>query len=255
LRRTTHSPYSARHAHLGAADMTHQENGAGILSYQLKQTLMITNAEALQNHLGQETLVVCGAPRGMTSLVAYFLYESGYFIGNTLSAEYFEDQEFLHAIPPAELPHVPLQDSPAFLTLVQSRNTTHPRWGFKLPRAAGHIDALKNTLRNPIFVFCVRNPVATIRSIMKYEANHKFTAGKLMEIATRHFAGMTAMCNESEFPAIFVDMDAVRQHPETFLKEFAEVLSLPEPSPELCGKISTRGYKTASPRDGVTFRI
>ncbi|WP_374302943.1 hypothetical protein [Paracoccus sp. (in: a-proteobacteria)] len=215
---------------------------------------MIVNDEVLGERLGQETLVVCGSPRGMTSLVAFFLYESGYFIGNTLGAKNFEDQEVLKLVPPAEITKAPLVERPGFAELVQNRNETHARWGFKLPHASGHVEALKASLRSPVFVFCVRNPVATARSIVRYEAQHSFTAGRLMDIATRHFAGLVAMCNDSETPSIFIDMEAVKQHPAVFMDELAKALRLPAPTAALRDKISTRGYKTAEPRDGITFK-
>lgn len=224
------------------------------MNYKFQHTLMIVNDDKLQACLGDETLVVCGSPRGMTSLVAYYLYESGYFLGNYLGAKNFEDQEFLKVIKPVEISSTPLQSLPAYQDLVSSRNGAHRRWGFKLPHAAGHVDSLNATLRNPVFVFCVRNPIATARSITKYENPENFSAGKLMEIATRHFSNMVAMCQSRDTPSIFIDMEAVKQHPGAFLQELATALNLPQPTPELAQKISTKGYKTTSSRPGVTFK-
>ncbi len=47
-------------------------------------TMLLSNPERLRELCGRETLVVCGAPRGMTSLIAYTLYELGYFMGYEL---------------------------------------------------------------------------------------------------------------------------------------------------------------------------
>ena len=214
---------------------------------------MTLNQDALDKCIGNETLVVTGAPRGMTSLVAFSLYECGYFLGESLGAKNFEDQDFVKNIRPLELSKKPLRDNGLLHDLIAKRNLEHQRWGFKLPHAGSRIGELKPLLRNPVFVICIRNPLSTAKSILKYESKRTFTASQLLEIGTRYYTSLFKIAENTDSPAILINMDSASRSPDSFLLELSAILSLPRPNNNLSRKLAIPGYKTATPRHGVTF--
>ena len=223
------------------------------MNFQVQETLMTLNQDALDKCIGRETLVVTGAPRGMTSLVAFSLYECGYFLGESLGAKNFEDQDFVKAIKPLELSKKPLRDNKLLLDLIAKRNLEYQRWGFKLPHAGSRINELKTLLRNPVFVICIRNPLSTAKSILKYEPKRTFTASQLLDIGTRYYTILFKIAETNESPAILVNMESASRSPDSFLVELSSILSLPRPDNKLSCKLAIPGYKTATPRSGVTF--
>lgn len=222
--------------------------------FEILRTLTVINPRQLQSRIGNETLVVCGSPRGMTSLVAFSIYELGYFIGHHLGAKNFEDQDFLGAIPPATWLPVSLTNRKKFVDLVADRNASHTRWGFKLPRASEHIPALRKHLRNPIFVVCARNPMGIARSVQRREAQFDGTLRDLLTIGTRYIQAIELLSQDTETPSIIVNMDEASHIPAVFLQELSETLGLQGDLAAIKNRITGRGYKEGSPRDGVTFK-
>ncbi|MCC3244759.1 hypothetical protein LG047_05395 [Methylocystis sp. WRRC1] len=218
------------------------------------RTLIVFRPALLETLIGNETLVVCGSPRGMTSAAAFSLFELGYFIGNRLGAKNFEDQDFLLEIPPRKTGHaVNLSDRESFLSLLKERNLAHSRWGFKLPHATAYVDQLSALLRNPVFVVCVRNPAAVARSVVAREPKMSFTLPELLEIGLRPLQAINLLLDDGNCPLIILDMDEIRRAPGLFLKELSTVLKLSGDLTRVKEQLSMPGYKPGSPRPGVEF--
>jgi hypothetical protein len=215
------------------------------------KTMIIHRPDRLDDVVGQETLVVCGSERGMTSLVAFCLYNTGYFIGEFLGPDNHEDLEFMAAIPHPSQQVRPLAKG-RLPTLIEKRNLAHERWGFKLPRAAFHVRELDPLLRNPVFVVCVRNPVSVAKSILAREAKG-FELLHLMSIARRPFDAIEAVITETAAPLLIVDMDQVSRSPGVFVNEIAAALRLEGDFSEIGRAISQSGYKRSAARDGSRF--
>lgn len=212
------------------------------------ESMMVLNPDLLRERIGQETLVVCGAPRGGTSIVAYSLYQFGYFIGDDLGRENHEDNEFLNALPGNKFAFNYPGKKSKYLDLVEKRNEAHERWGFKLPHAALYIPELMETLRNPVFVVCVRNPLAIARSIMTREGNFKGTLTDALDVARRYLEPVDYLAARTDVPTILVDIDGVKKRPGVFLQNFCAQLGLKGDMTPVVQEILKPGYKTVTPK-------
>jgi|GEM_PF-2086974 len=217
------------------------------------RTLTINNPHLLKAAIGRETLVACGAPRGMTSLISFTLFELGYFIGSELQEHNFEDQEFSKAIPPKSRFKGKLISRPAFRNLVKQRNAEHERWGFKLPGAANYLPELNTTLRNPVFVLCIRNPLAIMRSIARRNSAYAGGTPGYYRNGLGWLDAMGFLMSTDSIPSLMIDMDEVRRSPATFLTEFTSALRLGEVPDGLLERISRQGYKASKAQPNVTF--
>jgi hypothetical protein len=218
-----------------------------------KGALVINNPDKLKSVIGRETLVVCGAARGMTSLISFTLFELGYYIGTDLQSQNFEDQDFYAAIPPRARFRGLLTSRPKFRALVRNRNAAHQRWGFKLPRAADYVEELSETLRDPVFVLCVRNPLAIMRTIKRRNPHFKGSTPEFYKNGLGWLNAMGILMSSDSIPSIMVDMDDVRRDPETFLSDFTELLALNDVPEDLLERISRPGYKNSRRQPEVTF--
>ena len=224
------------------------------MSFELQRTIAINNTIELEKRVGKETLVVCGSPRGMTSVVAFSLYELGLFLGHHLGAKNYEDQDFLQAIPPKAYLKQNLTNRSDFNNLICSRNEKFQRWGFKLPRASEHVESLIDALRNPVFVVCVRNPMAVARSVSNREPHFNGDLTKLFNIGTSYFQAIDVLLADNSVPSIFIDMDMVQRQPGVFLQEISAALKLKGNLKEIRDQISRQGYQESKPRDGIVFK-
>lgn len=212
--------------------------------YKILRTLSINNTDALAARVGTETLVVCGAPRGMTSLVAYSLYQMGYFLGDDLNPRNYEDNDVLNAMPPARwFYYRQIDKRPQFRDLVARRNQNHLRWGFKLPHATGHVPGLIRALRNPVFVVCVRNPVAVARSVANRERPFNGRLRTLHNIGISYLPALDTLLKSRTVPTVMINMDAVEHSPGIFLKELTGALELTGDLDAIKARIKVKGYK------------
>jgi hypothetical protein len=211
--------------------------------------MIVVRREALMHVLGGETLVICGPARGGTSIVAYALLCTGYFLGEDLGKENHEDQEILKSI----------ADASAMERIIAERNHRFQRWGFKLPDAVHHIDWLARALRNPVFLIVFRNPVATTKSILKRDPVFGGGLG-FRKLATAFAHGLNDMqlgvhVLRTSAPAILLDVDAARGAPERLVRELADLFA-PHAADRLieaiAGEIGSASYKPnpgAPPRE------
>jgi hypothetical protein len=209
------------------------------------RTMFVLDPDELNKRIGSETIVVCGAPRGGTSIVSYALFRLQYFLGDDLGRRNYEDQEMLQAIPPKQLMKNELARRTAYRALVEKRNLQHSRWGFKLPRATDYVPELIDTLRNPVFIVCVRNQLSVARSIFNREKSFDDQFVKAIQVARSYQKAMDCLLSRNDTPAIFVDIDTVKTKPGVFIQEFAGLLRLTGDLTSIKHAISTPGYKEA----------
>ncbi|WP_417723942.1 hypothetical protein [Salipiger sp.] len=221
--------------------------------YEFKETFLLVNASKLDSILGNETLIVCGSSRGMTSVVSFALYELEYFIGNRLQSKNYEDLDFQEIFPDKQTFTKSLSERKPLLKLVRKRNADYDRWGFKLPRASDFADDFGKVFRNPICVLCVRNPVATARSITARNPNVRGGIGRVMMQSQKALRAIQSLTESSSMPSIIINMDEAQRHPELFLSEFSELLRLDGDLSGIAAQIEKRSYKSSAPRAGITF--
>ncbi len=205
---------------------------------------MIQDTDGLAAVRGTETLVICGAPRGMTSVVSFALYELGYYLGDDLILKNYEDKEVLAAIPHRRLlAPGQLSGREQLLKLVEKRNKDHTRWGFKPPLALGHAAELDRMLRNPVFVVCVRNPLAVATSVHRREDCFSSEIDRPLEIGFTAVRELEDMLQLVSAPVVMVNMDAASQSPGVFLDELTTALGLSGDLKAIEQALATPGYK------------
>ncbi|SLN29314.1 hypothetical protein ROJ8625_01264 [Roseivivax jejudonensis] len=225
----------------------------GDASYEYKRVTLVVNPGLLAERLGRETLVCCGAARGMTSVVAYTLFDQGYFLGERLQHRNFEDVDMRRAIPPRDQMLRPLANRPDFTTLVAARNADYTRWGFKIPHAVEHVPELCRLLRDPVILLCVRNPVGTGKSIVQRSETETGGIDQIMHASLRWVPALQYLVGQADVPALICDMDIVRRRPFAFVRDLKEALDLEGDADAIAETIGTAGYKRAEARPGMTF--
>jgi hypothetical protein len=139
------------------------------IGLEVNSSMIVVHPERLRAAVPHETLVITGSPRGGTSIVAYILLRVGYFLGRDMSALNHEDREIGDAF----------KDNKRLLTIFESRNQQHQRWGFKYPKAALKLQWLASNLRNPVAIIVYRNPLAIARSILNRASKFEQTKSGL----------------------------------------------------------------------------
>jgi len=195
----------------------------------LLETMVVCQEDLLRQCLGKETAVITGASRGGTSMVAYALIKLGYPLLSSGQRTH-EHEEILAA----------WDSDSKRASVVAANNSNHVRWGFKLPEAALHPDWCAQNLRDPIFIMVYRNPLAVGRSKLSRNPERWEESADALEGAIKQ--GLKMMVSGSEYlrrnvPVVLVDFDAVKIHPNVFLKEIAQVFELTIPSKERLDEI------------------
>lgn len=211
---------------------------------EIRGPFILVRPETLAERVGNETLVVCGASRGRTSVASFTLHKMGYFLGDRLSEINLEDLDFLAAIPEPKGGEGRIKSSAPTLDLIAKRNAEHARWGFKLPRVTSQLAELEPLLRNPVFMICLRNPVSVARTILRREEGAPSVAfSKLIDHGMRPFMALQSMMDEVSAPLIIADMDEAAAQPLAFVKQLAGMLGLDGPIAEIAENIAVPGYK------------
>ncbi|SFD98763.1 hypothetical protein [Roseivivax sediminis] len=218
-----------------------------------KRVSLVVNPKLLEETLGSETLICCGAARGMTSVAAYTLFEQGYFLGERLQHLNFEDVDMREAMPPRQYMWGPLSGRPDFARLVAERNATYERWGFKIPHAVDHVEELVQLLRNPVVMLCVRNPVGTGKSMVRRSETDTGGIEQITHAALRWVPALQFLIRQKNVPSIICDMDIVRRRPMAFVRDLSETLGLEGDHEAIAKTLSNAGYKKTEPKRGMTF--
>jgi hypothetical protein len=207
------------------------------------KTLIIFNKSDLLQRVGHESLVVCGAAKGRTSVVSYVLRRSGYFIGDRLQEKNHEDLDFVAAIAGENGRSRKICSMRDLGELIAARNASHARWGFKLPGAVAYLSTLEPMLRNPVFMICLRNPVGVFRSLSTYRPDLSGDPNRLILPAFRAIREAEEQLNHVRAPTILADMDAAQADPVAFVTELAAALQLQVDPQVLGAEIGHKGYK------------
>lgn len=210
---------------------------------QFGQTVTLLRPGLLAERRGRETLIVCGAARGFTSIVSYALVELGYPMGTNRGPHNHEDLEFQHLLLVAAVRERSLRRIPSLPSLIARRNATYPRWGFKVPLAVDYMPDLERLTRDPVFVICLRSPAGVMQSIHSRPHDVKGDVVWLMRKGFGAYAAVHAAAERLSAPIILADMDAARHGPRVFLDEFCTALGLSGDLDRLAAQIARPGYK------------
>ena len=227
--------------------------GAGEGSFAFQRTLMTVRPDLIEERRGSETLIVCGAARGMTSAAAHALFELDMFLGERLQKHNFEDVDLRQAMPSKELMRGPLADRADFRRIVEERNARYDRWGFKIPHAVDHLPELTSTLRNPVVLLCVRNPIGTAKSVAQRSETDYGGLERLVHSSLAWVPALQFLLADRGVPALIADMDIVRRRPVAFVRDLAETFGLDGDIEGIGAQLSKRGYKLTEAKPGMEF--
>ena len=107
-----------------------------------------------------KTVVIFGAARGGTTMVARVVQSLGIHLGDNIGIN-FEDDAFnsqkLQLLPRKE----PKALKASLLQTIQVRNQARDVWGWKYPNAARYLPLILPALRNPLFICVFRDCIST----------------------------------------------------------------------------------------------
>lgn len=137
--------------------------------------------------IGDDTIVVLGAARGGTSMVAGLLRLLNLPMGAQVNSANNEDEAFLtHGgdaliFSDADRRAERERYARGARQIIETRNSEHARWGWKDPMAIRYLSDLTKALRNPRLILISRDPSAVIGR----RESDRIAAG-------RHHSGVTA---------------------------------------------------------------
>ena len=159
-----------------------------------------------------KTIIVLGAPRGGTSMVAATLRKLGVVMGEKLGHQH-EDPSFRRDVPMETM-----------IATVQERNEKHDVWGWKMPNSVYYVEELLPHLRNPHFVAIFRNPFSISRSSSERD-NREYSA-RLLQVAANHTKRVVDLIDRLEAPTALAGFEGVMQHREIFVRELGDFVGV-----------------------------
>lgn len=206
------------------------------------------------------TIIVSGAARSGTSMVAAALDAAGVWLGDNLDGISFEDVDLAYAAErPVPLHRRPLQavrareqwrsvmrglDIAGFASAVAGRDSRHATWGFKRPNIVQRLgrDGLA-LFREPRLVLCLRDPVALAQRAVMAEGVDLDEALRNARIQVDE--AMRA-AQASRYPTLLVSFEKAKLDRDGFLDELFDFCGLAvdrSSYPEIHASVARAGEK------------
>lgn len=132
-------------------------------------SFVLRRATALTSFTGempeQRTYIVLGVPRGGTSMAAGALRLCDVFFGNNLDEDNNEDKDFLtHGGDLSIFANIDKKNQylKNVIQIIKDRNINNNIWGWKDPSISYYINDIIDEIRNPFFVFVMRDNAAIV---------------------------------------------------------------------------------------------
>lgn len=158
----------------------------------------------------EKTLVIMGAPRGGTSMVAGSFRELGVDLGVSLG-ENHEDPQFL------------TKDLEELRGRIAERNAVKPVWGWKMPHSIHYIEELLPDIRNPHLVFVFRNLLSTSASQVHRSES---TVENALKFSLKQNIVMTELVSKLDVPMLLVDYDKALTDNAHYIDKAIEFMQL-----------------------------
>lgn len=165
----------------------------------------------------EKTFIVSGLGRGGTSMVASMLLQAGIYMGHHLSEAVYEDLEFAQAF------HARNRD--LLMRLIASRNTTHRKWGFKIPYVHAALSYRDIGLfRNPHLIVIFRDPVAVAGRTALAEYLDPLTTMRECLDGLKNLVGFV---NNTTAPALLLSYEKALLQPDDFIDAIGRFCDIP----------------------------
>jgi hypothetical protein len=205
-----------------------------------KSGFSIFRPRLLQQRINtKHTTVIAGSSRGGTSLVAYALARTGFNLGPTHDLKNHEDTEIIKVF----------RNKSALRTIFNERNAAYNVWGFKVPESTYYFDWLDIQLRNPIFIYVVRNPASIARSIMQRHPVYGTGVDgyiRSFEHGLRYYNYFAETFRRMQSPTLIIEHEAISHNSIDFCQDFYACLGIQLNASllsDIAKNISTPGYK------------
>lgn len=164
--------------------------------------------------LSEKTVVVLGAARSGTTMVASVLQALGVPMGEKLGPV-LEDVTLSRAVESRDM--IRLKE------IVARRNAMHPIWGWKRPSAIEYSDVWKGCFRNPYIIAIFRDPFAIANRNRISMLTDVF---QNMELSVKHLEMLVNILQTQEAPILLCSYEKVLGYPETFVLAVDDFLDL-----------------------------
>jgi hypothetical protein len=186
----------------------------------------------------QKTIIVWGAPRGGTSMVAGVLANLGVFMGNRMGAAH-EDKDIKDIIQKM----VPEEQFDEIVKIIQSRNNIHDIWGFKQPKLLKRISEIDQSTRNPLHIFVFRDLLSIA---MRNEISAKQELFVAFKNAMKYYNMITMFMESTKSPFIAISYEKALLNPGELIDFFVTRIGLTPSNAQL---LSAKNFVHPSPED------
>ena len=162
----------------------------------------------------EKTVVVLGAARGGTTMVASVLDALGVPMGENLGPV-LEDVALSRA--------VESRDLGTLQKIIASRNEQYPVWGWKRPAALEYEDVWRGRFRNPYLIAIFRDPFAIANRNRISMLSDVF---QNMEQSVRHLGALVAIMKKHKGPALLCSYEKALGSPAVFVRAVDDFLGL-----------------------------
>jgi hypothetical protein len=164
------------------------------------------------NNSNKKTVIVLGAPRGGTSVVAGILRCLGIYMGENLGHQH-EDPIFKRKVPEEEK-----------IKTITERNKKYDIWGWKMPDTVHYIEQVISYTINPHFIAVYRNPLEIAESSAKYDGRELST--NLLNVPINHYKKMHNFMKNDDNPLLVCSLPNIQGKPKSCAKNMADFLGV-----------------------------
>lgn len=166
----------------------------------------------------KRTFVVIGVGRGGTSMVAGVLSSVGIDMGR-LSGVTFEDLDIRDVT--KNFPSTEWMEN--LMPIFERKNKKLDIWGFKVPKFSKHLMELSSVLRNPVFIFVFRDPVAiAVRNVVSTSIEFSYS----MKHTLMNYKLFAEFIETTKQPLVAISYEKAIIEPELMVRTLVELLAI-----------------------------
>jgi hypothetical protein len=192
----------------------------------------------------ERTIVIFGAARSGTSMVASIAHDLGIATNHTTPT--FEDRVLGRAADAGDWPRVK--------RAIERRNSAHQAWAWKRPRLTEYFDTVRPWLRNPRLIATFKNPMGISR---RKEATRQDGYLEALIVATSTARRTAVMCSKSDLPLLIINHDAALLDPALCVSAVASFVGVTDPEviAHALGRMTTNRDQYLRRREIVEARL
>ena len=172
-----------------------------------------------------KTVVIFGAARGGTTIVARVVQSLGIHLGDDIGIN-LEDDAFnlqkLQLLPSKE----PEALKASLLQTIQERNQARDVWGWKYPNAARYLPLILPALRNPLFICVFRDCISTSSRMLGPKMSKGKNPLNVLDVNLNTQMENLRLMRNSNVPSLLCSYEKSISDPTDFVKTLANFLGV-----------------------------